>query len=188
MFRSLAHHTAILSFLFISALTSEVYGVGHPTTIKSNESYAHSWVDPAPVPTDPTDPRGPTPPLPLPYPEPPHPLPIPSTPSVTELLQIIKDLEQEIKTLRLKIQTLETRLHQTHSNKKKPVNNCEIFLQKLSKAIMKQAQIDNSPEILSKKIDRVFLSKLFRSGLLDYIPTFHKEIKGSLDTKLYCEK
>ena len=53
---------------------------------------------------------------------------------------------------------------------------------------MKQVQIDNSHELLSKKIDRVLLSRLFRSGLLDYIPTFHQEIKGSLDTKLYCEK
>lgn len=152
--------------------------------------HSKSWIDPAPVPVDPTDPRDPRPPSPIPYPEPPLPAPIPILPSVEELIEIIKELEKEIRTMRLKISELETKLDYSRESKSKNkgLQSCNGYLEKLRKAIIKLTKKDEAPELLSKNIDRAFLSRLFQSGFLRSIPPFHDQIKGSLDTKLYCQR
>ncbi|MEE2924036.1 MAG: hypothetical protein VX619_04575 [bacterium] len=186
--RVLVYLTTTVIIFFVNSVFNEVYGVEKFNPESSQGLRSKAWIDPAPIPVDPTDPRDPRPPLPLPYPEPPIPSPIPISPNVHELIDIIKGLKIEIQSLRHKIVELEARLNEKSSHKNKNIEPCNAYLQQLETAIIKLAKSDKTTDILSKNIDRIFLSKLFQSGLLESIPPYHNQIKGSLETNLSCQK
>ena len=188
MNRSLVYSIITSIFFATSFLVGVTHSMDQSHPVGLSDIHSKSWVDPAPNPTDPTDPRDPRPPSPLPYPEPPLPIPIPVSPNVQELIDIIKGLEIEIQSLRIRILELEARLKTKPLAKNKETDDCNNFIQQLREAIIKLAKIDKAPELYSKNIDRLFLSRLFRSGLLESIPPYHNQIKGSLETKLYCER
>ena len=102
-------------------------------------------------------------------------------------MDIIKDLKVEIQSLRHKIFELEARLNEKSIQKNKDIEACDVYLQQLETAIIKLAKSDKTTDILSKNIDRIFLSRLFRSGLLESLPPYHNQIKGSLETNLSCQ-
>ena len=178
----------LLTLCFMNCQMSDAYDMGIREPIEPVSSHTKPWVDPAPTPTDPTDPRDPRPPSPVPYPDPRPPSPIPVTPDVRELIDIIKSLRSEIQFLRMKILDLETKLEAKTQIKENHRHECTEYSQQLRKAIIKLIKIDKDPELSSRNVDRLLLSRLFRAGLIEYIPPYHGVITGNLETEIYCPK
>lgn len=182
MFKKIIWNTSVV--LLITILIGSEIRAFSGTSLPGTEP----WVDPAPVPFDPTEPRYPKPPTPNPYPEPPLPSPLPIN-SFKDLYELIAQLREEVRHLDTRIQILEGNIYNTRTKeylRYSDSKSCQTFISLVKTAIRKLIKVKNNPKLADRKLNSEFLLELFRANLLTHIPPFHSQLKGSLSQNLYC--
>lgn len=146
------------------------------------------WVDPAPNPVDPTEPR---PSAPYPYPEPPVPLPMPISPDLNDVMQLIRQLQFDLSQLKARVHYLENRKESILLGadvKKAEFIECQNFIPKLRSAIQQFIKLKQEPTASDRQLTQKFFIELLELRILSSIPHFHLKMKGSLSSEIFCSR